>query len=169
MSAALKINDIHLTLDDEVLKILDKAVFETFSSFMGFSPILKSSEKVESVPFDSYEISAIIAFIQKDIEGTLAIRFRQSSILKLLSRIYGAELESVDNRIIGGVAELINVIHGIAKEDLNLQGFHFQMCLPVVVIGQNHSLVSSLSGSKMIMRYDLDGEEAIVELIVHKR
>lgn len=169
MSAALKLTDPHLTLDEAMVKIIDKAVVETFSSFMGFTPVLQHSEKCDRVLSDRYEISGIIAFIQESIEGTLAIRFRQESILKLLSRIYGEELSVLDNRVIGGVAELANVIHGIAKEDLNLQGYHYQMCLPVVIIGDNHSVVSALSGQKLIMKYDLDGEQAIIELVLHRQ
>lgn len=169
MSAALKLTETHLTLDDAMVKIIDKAVVETFSSFMGFTPVLQHSERCDKALSDRYEISGIIAFIQESIEGTLAIRFRQESILKLLSRIYGEELSVLDNRVIGGVAELANVIHGIAKEDLNLQGYHYQMCLPVVIIGDNHSVVSALSGQKLILKYDLDGEQAIIELVLHNR
>ncbi len=169
MSAALKLNEPHLTFDETMVKIIDKAVVETFSSFMGFTPVLQHSEKCDRALSDRYEISGIIAFIQESVEGTLAIRFRQESILRLLSRIYGEELSVLDNRVIGGVAELANVIHGIAKEDLNLQGYHYQMCLPVVIIGDNHSVVSALSGQKLIMKYDLDGEQAIIELVLHRQ
>lgn len=169
MSAAHKINEIHLNLDDDMVRTIDRAVVETFSSFMGFNPILKKSEKSEKNVSERFEISGIIAFIQESVEGTLAVRFHQDSVLRLLSRVYGEELSTVDNRVIGGVAELVNVIHGIAKEDLNLQGFHYQMCLPVVIIGENHAVVNALSGQKLIMTYDLDGDEAIIELVLHKR
>lgn len=169
MSSAAKKTDTQLNLDQQMVDIIDKAIKETFSSFMGFMPILKSTERKDKSAADNrFEISGIIAFIQESVEGTLALRFRQSSILKLLSKVYGEELTSLDNRVIGGVAELSNVIHGIAKEDLNLQGYQYQMCLPVVIIGDNHSVVSALSGQKLIMNYDLDGEEAIVELVIHK-
>lgn len=169
MSEAAKKLEPQLTLDQHMVDIIDKAIKETFSSFMGFMPILKSSEQRDkSTTNERYEISGIIAFIQDSIEGTLAIRFRQETILKLLSKVYGEELTNLDNRVIGGVAELSNVIHGIAKEDLNLQGYHYQMCLPVVIIGDNHTVVSALSGQKLVMKYDLEGGEAIVELVIHK-
>lgn len=169
MSAAPKQTEAHLTLDDDISKIIDKAINETFSAFMGITPVLKSSERHNKALEDRYEISGIIAFIQESIEGTLAIRFKQDSILKLLSRVYGEELTALDNRVIGGIAEFSNVIHGIAKEDLNKQGYHYQMCLPVVIIGDNHTVVSALSGQKLVMKYDLDGEEAIIELVLHKQ
>lgn len=169
MSAALKLVDPHLSLDETIVKIIDKAVVETFSSFMGFTPILKSTERSNELLSDRYEISGIIAFIQESVEGTLAIRFRQESILKLLAKIYGEDLSVLDNRVIGGVAELANVVHGIAKEDLNLKGYQYQMCLPVVIIGDNHSVLTALTGEKLIMKYDLDGEQAIIELVLHKK
>lgn len=167
MNSAVKKAESHLSLDQEMVNIIDKAIKETFSSFMGFTPILKSSEQKDKAVSEKYEISGIIAFIQDAIEGTLSLRFKQDTILKLLSKVYGEELTTLDNRIIGGVAELSNVIHGIAKEDLNLQGYHYQMCLPVVIIGNNHTMVSAINGQKLVLTYDLDGEEAIVELVIH--
>jgi CheY-specific phosphatase CheX len=169
MSAAPKQNESHLTLDEDIARIINKAITETFGAFIGISPILKSSERHDKALQERYEISGIIAFIQESIEGTLAIRFKQDTILKLLSKVYGEELTALDNRVIGGVAEISNVIHGIAKEELNMQGYHYQMCLPVVIIGDNHSVVSALSGHKLVMRYDIDGEEAIIELVLHKQ
>lgn len=170
MSAAPKQqNDTHLTLDEDIARIINKAIGETFGAFLGITPVLKSSERHNKALEDRYEISGIIAFIQESIEGTLAIRFKQDTILKLLSKVYGEELTALDNRVIGGVAEISNVIHGIAKEDLNMQGYHYQMCLPVVIIGDNHSVVSALSGHKLVMKYDIDGEEAIIELVLHKQ
>lgn len=169
MNAAHKLNEVHLNLDAAMVKTIDRAVVETFSSFMGFIPVLKKTEYTERSLSEPFEVSGIIAFIQDDIEGTLALRFRQETILKLLTRVYGEELQVVDNRVIGGVAEFANVIHGIAKEDLNLQGYHYQMCLPVVIIGDNHSVVTALSGQKLILTYDLDGLEAVVELVLHNK
>lgn len=167
MITAKKITDIHMHLNAEMIRIIDRAVIETFSSFMGITPVLKHSEQTTRSLSEPFEVSGLIAFIQDDIEGTLAIRFNQATILKLLSRVYGEELTVVDNRTIGGVAEFANVIHGIAKEELNLQGYHYQMCLPVVIIGDNHSVVTALSGQKLILRYDLEGYEAVVELVLH--
>lgn len=169
MNAAQKIQEAHLTLDDDMVKVIDKAVVETFSSFMAFTPFLKSFEKSDQPLAERYEISSIVAFIQESVEGILAIRFHQDSVLRLLSRVYAEELSVLDSRVIGGVAELVNVIHGIAKEELNLQGFHYQMCLPVVIIGENHALVSAFNGNKLVMKYDLNGEEAIIELVLNKR
>ncbi len=169
MSAAPKLNDSHLTLDEDISRIINKAITETFGAFTGIIPVLKSSERHNKAIEERYEISGIIAFIQESIEGTLAIRFKQDTILKLLSRVYGEELTTLDNKVIGGVAEISNVIHGIAKEELNMQGYHYQMCLPVVIIGDNHTVVSALSGHKLVMKYDLEGEEAIIELVLHKQ
>jgi CheY-specific phosphatase CheX len=167
MSAAEKIGELKLKLDEDMTKIIDKSVSETFSSFLSINPVLKKCYESKEVLPEKSEISGIIAFIQNTLEGTLAIRFKQKAILSLLSRLYGEELTAVDNKIIGGVAELTNVIHAIAKEELNLQGYNYQMCLPVVIIGENHSVVTVLSGKKMIFEYDLDGIECIIELILH--
>lgn len=167
MSAAEKLNKLKLHFDEDLIKIIDKSVNETFNSFLSINPLLKKCSEVEKISQERSEISGIIAFIQDDLEGTLAIRFKQKDILSLLSRLYGEELTAIDNKIIGGVAELTNVIHAIAKEELNLKGYNYQMCLPVVIIGENHSVVTVLSGKKMVFDYDLDGVGCKIELILH--
>lgn len=167
MSAAEKLSELKLHFDEELIKIIDKSVNETFNSFLSINPVLKKCAESTEVSQERSEISGIIAFIQESLEGTLAIRFKQKDILSLLSRIYGEELLAVDNKIIGGVAELTNVIHAIAKEELNLKGYNYQMCLPVVIIGENHSVVTVLAGKKMVFEYDLDGVECKIELILH--
>jgi CheY-specific phosphatase CheX len=167
MSAAEKLGELTLKLDDDMIKIIDKSVGETFNSFLSISPVLKKCYESKEFLSEKSEISGVIAFIQNTLEGTLAIRFKQNTILALLSRLYGEELTTIDNKIVGGVAELTNVIHAIAKEELNLQGYNYQMCLPVVIIGENHSVVTALSGRKMIFEYDLNGMPCTVELILH--
>ncbi len=168
MNADAKKLDPQLAIDEEIINIIDKAILETFNSFMGFTPVLKQIEKHHGTLNERYEISGIIAFVQETTEGTLAIRFKQNSIFKLLSKVYGEELVTLDSRVIGGVAELTNVIHGITKEELNSQGHCYQMCLPLVIVGENYSIINTFNGQKLIMKYDLEGEEAIIELLLYK-
>jgi chemotaxis protein CheX len=166
MSAAQKSNFYKLSFDDTVVRIIDNAIQETFSSFLGIQPILVNSEIGDAPLREFYEISGIIAFVQDSIEATLAIRFRQAVVIELLSKIYSEDLTSVNSKVIGGVAELSNVIHGISKEYLNLLGFNFQMSLPVVIVGDNNAIATIQPGPRLILNYDIGGFPMFVELIL---
>lgn len=79
--------------------------------------------------------------MQKNFEGTLSISFNRESAIQLFQVIYQEEINSVDdNRVVEGIAELANIIHGMVKENLNLRGYDYKMCLPVVIIGKNHAI-----------------------------
>jgi CheY-specific phosphatase CheX len=165
MTAAEKIIAHKLKLNDAIIKIIDKAINETFTSFISISPVLKKCSKSEVSLPDKSDVAGMIAFIQSSLEGTLIIKFKKESILPLLSKLYNEELISIDNKVIGGVAELTNVIHAIVKEELNQEGYNYQMCLPVVIIGENHSMITMCAGPKIIFEYELDNMNCTVELI----
>ncbi|MGZ3770226.1 MAG: chemotaxis protein CheX [Bdellovibrio sp.] len=133
-----------MNVDDKtLLKILNDAVRETFQNFLGCNPeiIQTVRDRNDHVKENNRSISGTVAFLQQDFEGTLTIGFSRESAIKLFKSFYQAELNSVeDARITEGIAELANVIHGLVKERLNIQGYNFQMCLPVVVIGKNHAV-----------------------------
>ncbi len=74
----------HMKLDDKTLKIIDKAMVETFSAFLGVTPQLKRHSVTDENIKDSYDISGAIVFLQGQIEATLFIRLHKESLFKLL-------------------------------------------------------------------------------------
>ena len=59
MSAAPKQNESHLTLDEDIARVINKAIAETFGAFLGITPVLKSSERHNKALEERYEISGI--------------------------------------------------------------------------------------------------------------
>lgn len=153
------------SLDEAFIKVIRKAVKETFGSFFGVIPVLKETV-IDPTDEPKVDISGMIAFVQTDIEGTMSIRFQRDALFSILGGLYGEKLQQIDSRAVGSMGEFANIIHGIAKEELNAAGYNYQMCLPVVVVGVNHLICSTFTGKKIRLKYDINGSEAYLELVV---
>jgi CheY-specific phosphatase CheX len=153
-----------ISLNEKFVKVINKAVNETFGSFFGITPELKeiiTDAKIEP----KVDISGMIAFIQQELEGTLAIRFKRESLFQIIGPLYDEVLDVIDTRSTGSIGEFANIIHGVAKQELNAFGYNYQMCLPVIVVGENHNIISTFVGKRLLLKYDLNGAEAFLELI----
>jgi CheY-specific phosphatase CheX len=154
-----------ISLNQETYKIIENSMVETFFSFFGVKPVLEKIEEQPALETERCEISGIIAFIQDDLEGTMTIRFKKQNLFELLQPIYGDDLQRIDNRAVGAVGEFSNVIHSIAKHALNVQGYNYQMCLPVVIVGENHQISTHFTGKKAVLHFKLNGGLVLVELV----
>lgn len=83
------------------------------------------------------ELLAIIGIIGES-KGTVAVSFPTDTALRVVGRIAGMEFESVDETIIDGVAEIVNMIAGGAKAKLTGNGKRpMDLGLPSVVTGKD--------------------------------
>jgi CheY-specific phosphatase CheX len=152
-------------------QIVESSVSKTFSSFFNFDPKLKSSQfrAASQTSRHHQSISGVMMLLQTGIQGTFSIGLNKEAALKLLSAFYGEKIESLDDpKVIEGVAEIANVTHGMIKEKLNQQGFKFKMCLPVVVVGSNHSSFTLSDSPALTMTFDSSVGEIVAEIIINK-
>ena len=135
-----------LELDTDLISWCEKAVVETFSSMLGITPTLESA--IHNPPDRlSHEISGVIGFIQNRMEGTLALGFTYDMSIKLMSEFFKENLKVSDPNLVGGISELTNIIFGMIKENYSNSGLTFKMCLPVVIVGSNHTCLLYTSPS----------------------
>lgn len=165
-------NVMHID-DKTLLQILDDSVRETFQNFLGCNPeviqTVKDRKEIPKSDSDKRSISGSVAFLQKDFEGTLSIGFSRDAAIKLFKSFYQEEVTSVDDaRVTEGIAELANVIHGLVKERLNLKGYDYQMCLPVVVIGKNHAVFANRDCPGLSILFKTEFGNFSVEVISRK-
>lgn len=159
-----------MNIDEKILlTILDNSVRETFQYLLGCKPeVIQAHDRKDphGQKPDERTISGSVAFLQEDFEGTLSIGFSRDSAIKLFRSFYKEDVTSVDDaRVTEGVAELANVIHGLVKERLNLKGYDFQMCLPVVVIGRNHAVFARQDSDGLSVLFKTEFGDFLVEVI----
>ena len=96
--------------------------------------------------------------------GSFAVSFSESCILKAVSNMLGEEITTLDKDVEDAVGEITNMSSGAARRELSENGFHFDMALPTVVIGKNHSISHIGSGPTMVIPFSTDVGPYVVEV-----
>lgn len=106
----------------------------------GMKPFLKGREQTPPTP-----IAGVIGLTSDQFKGAISLKFEEKVYLKLMSNMLGDTYTEITNEIQDGAAELLNMVYGSAKTQLNSKGYSLQRALPTVVRGID--LQTSVSGS----------------------
>lgn len=98
------------------------------------------------------DVSGIIGFTGS-ARGSLAISFSKSSILKIVSNMLGENYTEINNEVRDAVGEITNMISGVARKNLESQGFIVQAAIPTIISGENHAILHVLGGPSMIIPF----------------
>ncbi len=115
-----------------------KATVNTFKGFLGAE--LKAGKPYL---FDKgnndirYDISGIIG-LAGDVRGSVVISFPKLVALKVVSDFLSQEIKIFGDDVIDTIGELINIITGNAKKDL--ENYRIMISLPSIIKGPNHQI-----------------------------
>ncbi len=123
---------------------MDTALFEPFLS--STLEMVEMMTGLEGKAGDSIggiieaDVSASIQ-ISGQMSGQLTIAFPNDVALSLLSMMLGLEPEELDREMIGdGVGEMVNIVAGQAKGEIETEGEAFNLSIPVIVAGPHHTV-----------------------------
>ncbi len=83
------------------------------------------------------DVSALIG-LAGETSGAVVLSFSHDTALKIVSRMEGVEHHFLGAEVLDGVGELVNIIAGNAKKDLN--EFKILISLPGVITGNNYQI-----------------------------
>ncbi|HOE79736.1 MAG TPA: chemotaxis protein CheX [Smithellaceae bacterium] len=109
------------------------------------------------------DISGIIG-LTGSATGSLAVSFSEAAILKIVSNMLGENIKSMDGNIKDAVGEITNMISGVARKNLEADGFYIQAAIPTVVSGKNHSIAHVMGGPSLIIPFEIDDGSFVVDV-----
>jgi len=109
------------------------------------------------------DISGIIG-ITGSTNGSLALSFSESCIVRIVSNMLGEEITSLNGEIKDAVGELTNMVSGAARRRLEHEGFNLKAAIPTVVYGKNHCIVHVLGGPSIIIPFKTDSGSFVVDV-----
>ena len=130
------------------LELLTKAVTEVFDKQFSIDVIPEKPVLLTPAFRDPNHKDGIIGLIplnSKGACGSLLIRLGESTILQLAEQTYGEKLEIRNSQVGEIAAELINMILGCAKEQLNARGFGIEQALPQTLVPRVDGSSSALT------------------------
>ncbi len=109
------------------------------------------------------DVTGIIG-ITGDANGTIAVTFDEGSILTIVSKMFGEKITSLSHETSDAVGELVNMISGQARRELEELGRIFDAAIPSVVSGKNHSIIHYTDGPKIAIPFTTDGGAFTIEV-----
>jgi len=134
-------------------------VLETmaFTKSEAGKPYLKKDDVAQG------DVSGVIGFTG-ETNGTVAVTFDESCILKIVTNMFGEEMTEINNEITDAVGEITNMISGQARKELEEIGKKFQGAIPTVVTGKNHKLESMTKGPKVAIPFKTEAGSFTIEV-----
>ncbi len=114
------------------------------------------------------DVSGIVG-ITGDVKGTVSITFDELCILKIVSNMFGEEMQEVNHEISDAVGELTNMISGKARQEIEKLGPLLHGAIPSVITGKSHKLISMAKGPKIAIPFKTDAGNFTVEICLEKK
>lgn len=92
-------------------------------------PALKSGE------LEGAAIAGLLSLVSEEFTGSICLCFTEPVFLKIYENMMGEKAQKLTPEIQDAAGELLNIIYGVAKADLNAKGHTFQKAIPTVLSG----------------------------------
>ena len=109
------------------------------------------------------DVSGIVGFTG-ETNGAVFITFDESCIVKVVSNMFGEQLNEINDDIKDAVGELTNMISGQARKELEEIGKVFQGGIPSVVSGKNHEIKPMTKGPKIAIPFKTEFGSFTIEV-----
>ena len=113
------------------------------------------------------DISGIIG-LTGSATGSLALSFSEAAILKIVSNMVGENIKTMSDEIKDAVGEITNMISGVARKNLEVDGFYIQAAIPTVVTGKNHSITHVSGGQSLIIPFEIAEGTFVVDVSLNE-
>jgi chemotaxis protein CheX len=110
--------------------------------------------KKESMP--NMAIVGVLSLASKSFNGSIVLCFPQTVFLKIYENMFGEKHEKISAEMEDAAAELLNIIYGQAKIELNSKGYDFQKALPTVMTGDKMSVRHSGARPAVVIPFETD-------------
>lgn len=110
------------------------------------------------------DVTGVIGMASAQVKGSLAITFSSAAIFDIAKRMLGEDVKEIDNTVTDLVGEITNMVTGGAKRVLAEQGYDFDMAIPAVVAGKNHSISHKSKGLKIVIPFSILAGKFYVEV-----
>ena len=110
------------------------------------------------------DISGVIGLVSDEFSGTVVISFPEKTFLNIMSAMLGEDFQELNQDLVDGAGELLNIIFGQAKTVLNEKGYGIKMAIPTVISGKSHSLSNLFKKEIVIVPFDSSAGSFFVEI-----
>jgi len=139
------------------------SVLETMASIKAMSgePYLKKAMLAKG------EVTGVIG-LTGEVSGTLSVSFTETSILSVVSNMFGEEMKEMNEEIRDAVGEITNIISGQARQKLEESGRSLKAAIPTVITGKNHTITHITPYPVFAVDFSTDNGEFTIEVCIEE-
>jgi CheY-specific phosphatase CheX len=106
-------------------------------------------------------IAAVIGLAGEGVRASVTLCFPEKLFLRVMSNMLGEECREITRELEDGVAELLNIIFGAAKRQINAAGHgNVQMAIPTILRGRGiESRPLSTNGKVVVLPFVTPSED----------
>ena len=110
------------------------------------------------------DISGVIGFAEKNITGSVILSFPEETAIKLYNAMTGENIFRITRDVEDSIGELTNIVAGGAKTVLAAEGLSFNISIPSVIVGKNHTINSKINAPIIVIPFQLDRMRFVMEV-----
>ncbi len=99
--------------------------------------------KLEDVKLTSVDCLSTIILQSSNLTGSISIAFPKNTFLKTIEKMIGEPVGEITSENCDASSEMLNIIYGQARREINELNFDFSLAIPSTVIGNNLSIAKS--------------------------
>ncbi len=154
---------VHVNI--QFLKIFTDATKKILTEFCSIQEIQFQKPKlIKNEPFLPYAIRGQIDLASELFQGAYYIHFDQRTYLKIVNKLLMTEDKEITDENKDFAGEIVNMIYGQAKIDLNLGGYNFDKAFPKYSI-----MPDPLKTNYPVVQLMIHTEEGEIELLIEIR
>jgi chemotaxis protein CheX len=122
-------------------------------------PFMRTQENVPT-----YDIAAMVGLVSAHFHGNLILAIPTETYIPIMNRLTGGTATEMTPEIRDGVCELLNIIIGQAKANLNQKGFQIKQAIPTLLTGGSFSAAGDGKLRSVIIPFESDAGKFFIEL-----
>ncbi len=127
---------------------------------------LKPALKVGPLP--NVAIAGVLSLMSNEFSGSIVLCFSQSVFLRIYENMFDEKHEQITAEIEDAAGEILNIIYGLAKIELNQKGYNFQKALPTVLAGEKMKIRQSSSTPAIVVPFETEAGAFHIEIEFNK-
>ena len=131
---------------------------------MGHTELKPEKPRVKKGDLSFGDVSGLIGMVGEKTKGSLSISFEGKLALRIMQRMLGEKLESINEEVTDMVGEITNMVTGGAKKELAKKGYEFDMATPIVVSGMSHTIDHKHDGKVIVIPLTSDSDRVYIEV-----
>ncbi len=144
-------------ISSEVFEAFLRGTVDTFKVQFGVevkpgAPFARrSDDKVQG------DIGGVISMSDPRATGIVAILMPAPVFLTVIGKLLGVESTVITDELEDGAAEILNMIYGLAKDQLNRRGYSIDRAIPTIVRGDGVRLRHQTRALPIVVPFEVKG------------